>query len=68
MNQALSVDSESVANKYFLTVMLIEDKRFKEAGEILNIAKKVLEESEEKSNLEVFYVHNLEALEKHLSR
>lgn len=66
MEQALVVSSESVANKYFLTVMLIADRRFEEAEETLNSAMRVLEESE-KNILEVFYTHNLEALEKQLS-
>ena len=66
MEQALIVDSESVANKYFLTVILIAERRFEEAEETLKSAKRVLEESEEKGSLEVFYAHNLEVLEEQL--
>ena len=68
IEQALVVDSESVANKYFLTVMLIADGRLEEAEKVLTSAKIVLAESEIKSSLKEFYAHNLEALAEQLYR
>ena len=68
MNRALVIDSESVANQYFLTILLIADKRFKEAEEVLDSAKMVASDSEDTTNMMDFWAQNLQTLESQLFR
>ncbi len=68
MNRALVIDSESVANQYFLTTLLIADKRFEEAEKVLVSAKLIAESSGNTTNMMDFWAQNLQILEGQLFR
>ena len=68
MNRALVIDSESVANQYFLTTLLIADKRFEEAEKVLVSAKLIAKSSGNTTNMMDFWTQNLQILEGQLFR